>query len=239
MWSIARSNAAAPEPALPWPVEIRAIRSARRMRLRIDERRKVVKLTCPPRVSRKAALAWAAEQRGWIERQLAGIQAGEPFLPGAAIPLEGQEVPLAWDDTLPRTPRLRSGVLSCGGPIDGFAARIERFLKRRALDLLSAETAEVATFIAGDVRSVSVGDADTRWGSCSSAGRIRYSWRLILAPPEARRFVVAHEVAHLAHLNHGPEFKALERRLFGGDPAAARALLRRVGPRLKRVGRGR
>jgi predicted metal-dependent hydrolase len=83
-----------------------------------------------------------------------------------------------------------------------------------------------------------VGDANTRWGSCSAERKIRYSWRLILAPPAARRYVVAHEVAHLVHLDHGPRFKALEAQLFAGDVAAARGLLRRVGPRLKRIGRG-
>jgi len=84
-----------------------------------------------------------------------------------------------------------------------------------------------------------VGDAGTRWGSCSSEGRIRLSWRLILAPPEVRRYVAAHEVAHLVHLNHGPEFKALEARLFGPGLAQAKAGLRRIGPRLRRVGRRR
>ena len=89
------------------------------------------------------------------------------------------------------------------------------------------------------LRAVAVGDADTRWGSCSSSGRIRYSWRLILAPPEVRRYVVAHEVAHLVHMDHGPKFKALERELFEGDADAARLLLRRIGSRLKRIGRTR
>jgi predicted metal-dependent hydrolase len=84
---------------------------------------------------------------------------------------------------------------------------------------------------------VSVGDAGSRWGSCSSQGRIRLSWRLILAPPDVRRYVVAHEVAHLRHLNHGAEFKALEARLFGAGVAAAKAELRRLGPRLRRLGR--
>jgi predicted metal-dependent hydrolase len=107
---------------------------------------------------------------------------------------------------------------------------------------LSLETAEVAAVAGVTPRSVSVGDADTRWGSCSAERRIRYSWRLILAPPAARRFVVAHEVAHLVHLDHGAAFKRLESRLFrhfeSGDAAAARSLLRRLGPRLKRIGRG-
>ena len=64
------------------------------------------------------------------------------------------------------------------------------------------------------------------------------SWRLIFAPVEVRRYVAAHEVAHLVHLNHGPEFKALEARLVGPGVANANATLRRVGPRVRRIGRG-
>jgi predicted metal-dependent hydrolase len=237
MWSIGRSDGPAAAETLPLPVEIRAIRSARRLRLRIDDRRMVLKLTCPVRVGRKAALAWVVEQREWIDRQLAAIEPGEPLVPGAVIPVEGRDVTLKWLAGQPRTPILADDILSCGGPAEGFAARIERFLKRRALAILEAETMEFAALAGVEVRSVSIGDAGTRWGSCSSAGRIRFSWRLVLAPPEARRFVVAHEVAHLVHLNHGAQFKMLERHLFGADPAGARALLRRVGPRLKRIGR--
>jgi predicted metal-dependent hydrolase len=121
----------------------------------------------------------------------------------------------------------------------GLSRRIELFLKRRALDLMSAEVAEYAEAAGLKAASVSVGDAGTRWGSCSSQGRIRLSWRLILASPDVRRYVVAHEVAHLKHLNHGPQFKALEARLFGPGLSVARAELRRVGPRLRRIGRGR
>ena len=103
--------------------------------------------------------------------------------------------------------------------------------------MLSAETAAAARKAGVSVRRVSIGDAGTRWGSCSESGSIRYNWRLVLAPPEVRRWVVAHEVAHRLHMNHGPEFKALEAQLFAGDVRAARLLLRRLGPRLKRVGR--
>jgi predicted metal-dependent hydrolase len=160
----------------------------------------------------------------------------ERFVPGAIIPLEGGEVRLHWQPDAPRVPRLEDGCLVCGGPEAGFARRIETFLRTRALETLSVETGEYARKGGLAPKSVSVGDAATRWGSCSSEGRIRYSWRLILAPPAARRFVVAHEVAHLRHLNHGPEFKALEAALFEGNVDAARALLRRVAPRIKRLG---
>jgi len=190
-------------------------------------------------VSRNAALVWAADQRDWIETQLSAALPPNPFVPGASFPLEGQEVTVDWRADRARTVRLAGNLLLCGGPAEGLAKRVETFLRRRATDLLSLETAEFAGAAGVIPKAVSVGDADTRWGSCSANGRIRYSWRLICAPPEARRYVVAHEVAHLVHLNHGAQFKALERRLFGPGLAEAQALLRRHGPRLKRVGRGR
>ena len=242
MSSSARSKELAVHPDLPVPVEIQPVRSARRLRLRFDERRGVLKLTCPIRTSRRSALAWAAEQRAWVDAQLADVLPAEPFAPGARIPIEGQETRLVWAPGEARVPFFEPDELRCGGPESSFPRRVETYLKHRALDTLSRETAAVAAVAGATPRSVSVGDANTRWGSCSAERRIRYSWRLILAPPAARRFVVAHEVAHLVHLDHSPRFKQLEARLFAefssGDVAAARSLLRRVGPRLKRIGRG-
>ncbi len=234
-----RSKALAFEQSLPVPLIVQPLRSARVMRLRFDSGRNILKLTCPARVSRRTALAWAADQRDWIDAQLSSALPANPFVPGAVFPIEGQEVTIAWHEAAPRAPRLEGDTLVCGGPLEGLAKRVEAYLKRRATKLLSAETAEFAGAAGVVAKAVSVGDADTRWGSCSAGGRIRYSWRLILAPRDARRYVVAHEVAHLVHLNHGPQFKRLERRLFGPGVAEAQALLRRHGPWLKRVGRGR
>jgi predicted metal-dependent hydrolase len=236
MWSTGRSEAALAA-ALPAPIEIRLLKSARRLRLRFDEGSGTLKLTCPWRTSRRAALAWALDQREWIEAQLARAEPGEPFEPGATIPLEGEEVRIAWHPTAPRTPALVDGELQCGGPLDGLPRRLELFLKRRALELMSLEVAQYAAAADVTAASVSVGDAGSRWGSCSSQRRIRLSWRLIMAPPAVRRFVVAHEVAHLVHLDHSAKFKALEARLYGPGLAEAKAALRRIGPRLRRVGR--
>ncbi len=237
MWSNGRSEALL-ETGLPLPIEIRPIRSARRLRLRFDEAAGILKMTCPPRTSRRAALAWALDQRDWIEAQMARVLPAEPFIPGAAIPIEGADTILVWSEAAPRTPALAGGELRCGGPQAGFARRIERYLRHHALAVMSAEVTEFAAMAGVTVRSVSVGDAGTRWGSCSSEDRIRLSWRLIFAPPNVRRYVVAHEVAHLVHLNHGPEFMALEARLFGLGVSEAKAGLRRIGPRLRRLGRG-
>ena len=209
------------------------------MRLRFDDRERVLKVTHPTSVRVSAALAWAASQKEWVEEQLERALPPEPLVPGAVIPVEGRNVELCWSESAPRAPRLAQGQLVCGGPPHAFSRRIEQFLEQLALETLSNDTAEVARAAGLRPISVSVGDARTRWGSCSSSGRIRYSWRLILAEPQARRFVVAHEVAHLKHLDHGRGFKAFERELFGGDTAAAEALLRAWGPRLRRIGLAR
>jgi hypothetical protein len=209
------------------------------MRLRFDERERLLKLTHPRGVRAAVALAWAATQKRWIDEQVERALPAEPFTPGAIIPIAGEDIELCWADAAPRTPRMADGKLICGGPAPAFARRIEQYLKRLAADTLSRETAEIAASGGLKASLVSVGDARTRWGSCSSGGRIRYNWRLILAAPEVRRYVVAHEVAHLEHLDHGPRFKALERDLFGDDTRPARDLLRSCGPRLRRIGLGR
>ena len=224
-------------PGLAWPIELRPHPRARALRLRLDEGRGLLTLTCPRRTSRRAALDWARRQADWVEAQLARLSPSIPFAPGAEIMIEGRPVILGWDESWPRTPHEVDGELRCGGPEAGYMARIERHLRAAARDRLSRQTAITAARAGVTVRSVAVGDASSRWGSCAASGAIRYSWRLFLAPPHLLDWVVAHEVAHRVHMNHGAEFRALEASLFDGNVAAARAELRALGPGLKRIGR--
>ena len=220
---------------LPWPVELVVHPRARCLRLRLDERRRTLRLTCPPRTSRRAALTWAAGQDQWASAQIAGLSPATSLSPGHRIPIEGEEVELVWRDGETRSVRREPGLAWCGGPRLGFERRIARWLRAEALRLLSADTIELAARGGVKVAGVAVGDASSRWGSCSADGRIRFNMRLLFAPPDVRRFVVAHEVAHRVHMNHGAAFHALEQELFGGPVAEARLALRRIGPRLKRI----
>jgi hypothetical protein len=207
------------------------------MRLRVDHRTGTVLLTVPRRVSHKRALDWATGQRQWIEDALAAVAPTVAIGPGTTLPLEGEPHLVDWDPTRQRRIELRGARLVAGGPEEGLEARIMRWLKTRARDVLSEETAFYAARAGRKAARVSVGDPLSRWGSCSSSGAIRYSWRLILAPAFVRRATVAHEVAHLVHMNHAPAFHALVEEILGEDPRPARLWLRREGASLHRIGR--
>ena len=237
-WNIILSTATFDVPGLPLPVAVRRISNARRLRLRIDHGKRLIRLTVPARASARAALRWAGEQRDWIEQQLADAPAASGFRDGAQLPFRGVELTIRSVAETRRGVRLQGTELVVGGPADSLSRSVERWLREQARETLSKETAEVAAAAGVTVTAVSVGDPASRWGSCSAAGAIRYNWRLILAPPEALRFVVAHEVAHRLHMDHSPAFKRAEEQLFGGPVAPARALLREVGPTLRGVGRG-
>ncbi|MEO0763396.1 MAG: YgjP-like metallopeptidase domain-containing protein, partial [Pseudomonadota bacterium] len=76
--------------------------------------------------------------------------------------------------------------------------------------------------------ALSFRDTRSRWGSCSSAGRISLSWRLAMAPPVVQDYVAAHEVAHLVEMNHSPRYWAVLARLMP-DYEIHRRWLRREG----------
>ncbi|MES2339351.1 MAG: SprT family zinc-dependent metalloprotease [Pseudomonadota bacterium] len=224
-------------PDIAGDIEVVRNGQARRMKLAFDPASGRVRLVLPRRASLNAALAWAAEHRGWIAAQRAKLPEARPFVPGAVIPLAGEDVVLAWRADAPRTPRVVAGELIVGGPADGFESRIARWLRREAARLLSIETAEFAARAGVSVSAVGVGDTSSRWGSCSASGGIRYSWRLILAPAWVRRATVAHEVAHRIHMNHSPAFHALVAEIYQADPTPARRWLKAHGASLHWFGR--
>lgn len=196
-----------------------------------------IRLTLPPRVSDSAGLRWARAQQGWIDAQCARLPQPRPFVPGGQVMFDDCLLTIDWHADAPRRVVAAGDQLVLGGPRDTINRRILAWMKREALTVLSAETAHYAALAGVKVSAVSVGDPRGRWGSCSSSGAIRYSWRLLLAPAWVRRATVAHEVAHRVHMNHGPDFHAMVARLYAADPTPARHWLRREGAALHWLGR--
>ena len=211
---------------------------ARRLKLSVDPRDGTVRLVLPPRAALGKALAWVETKRGWVEAQLARVVPATRIAPGASIPFRGAQLLIDWAAERPRAPRHEGDRLVLGGPVEGVEARVLRWLRAEAKRLLEAETRAIAAKAGVTVATVAVGDPRSRWGSCASNGVIRYSWRLLLAPDFVRTATVAHEVAHRVHMDHSPAFHALAARLYGADPAPARAWLRDHGAALHGLGRG-
>ncbi len=210
---------------------------ARRTRLSFDPVTGRARLTVPPRASLTKALTWARGQSEWIERQRERLPVARPFMPGAVLPVDGVPLTIDWRADAPRLPKIVEDRLTIGGPVEMVPRRVELWLRRRALALLEADTAVYAARAGVNVTGVAVGDPRGRWGSCAHHGAIRYSWRLVLAPPEVRRATAAHEVAHRIHMDHSPAFHALVATLYGRDPVAERAWLRAHGASLHWFGR--
>lgn len=210
---------------------------AKRMSLRLDTIDGTVVVVLPQRVSVAEGLRFANQQTEWLARRLAALPPRVAFVDGAMVPILGQEV------VLRHRPGARRGVwregdeLHASGGADHMTRRVRDWLCRHARAELAAAARALAPRIGRTAGRISVRDTRSRWGSCSSAGDLSFSWRLVLAPRAIMDYVVAHEVAHLAEMNHGPRFWALVDELIGGDGGeAARRWLKQHGPGLHRYG---
>ena len=130
-----------------------------------------------------------------------------------------------------RSARLNGATIEC--PVARPGPAIEAFLKALARDRLLAASKRYATRLERSFARLTLRDTRSRWGSCSATGNLMYSWRLILAPPDVLDYVAAHEVAHLAHMDHSPAFWGTVEALCPGY-AEPRAWLRREGAGLHR-----
>ncbi len=211
------------------PLRMRRHAAARRMTLRLAPDGSEVRVTIPRWTPFSEARAFALSRREWLAAHLARVPDKVEIEAGSTIGFRGRELVVAWEQRLPRRPALVGERLQLGGPPDGIANRIRRWLEDEALALARADLHHYCTAAGLAVPDLRLSRAQRRWGSCSTSGTVRINWRLVMAPDMVRRSVVAHEVAHLVHFDHSPRFHAFLGDLYEGDIAAADAWLKRHG----------
>ncbi|MCB9991724.1 MAG: M48 family metallopeptidase [Rhodospirillales bacterium] len=190
-------------------LKMRISKRARRLALRLDHDGRTMHLVVPVRFSVRKAQQFALEHREWIASKLAEAPPPIPFTDGALIPILGEErsVQVIFNPDRKITKvELSPGLLRITTNRDDPGSRIVRHLKNEARATMAGLAQEKAALIGKSVKEVQVRDTKSRWGSCAPDGRICFSWRLVFAPWEAMDYVVAHEVAHLAHMNHSAAF---------------------------------
>lgn len=209
---------------------------ARRISLRADPRDGAVVLVLPTRASVAAGLAFARAQSAWIRARLAALDAPLPFAPGARLVLLGEEVEVVHDAARRGPARREAASLVVGGAAEFVPRRVRDFLRAEAARALGALALAKSAALGRPVGGLRITDTRSRWGSCARDARISLSWRLVLAPPAVADYVVAHEVAHLAHHDHSPAFWRVVDTLTA-HRAEAQAWLRANGAALLRAGR--
>lgn len=220
------------------PVTVRVSPRARRVALRLDPASRAVHLIVPRRMSLARAMDFARRHEAWIHKSLAALPETVPFCDGQILPVLGQmrRIGVSCDSGLKSTNiALKENEIIVRTNLEDVQARIRRFLVRLAREHLEILSQEKALSSGKKIKKLSVRDTRSRWGSCSPDGAISFSWRLIFAPPEAMDYVVAHEVAHLVHMNHGKAFWALCESL-STDFSAGRRWMRLHGQELMRYG---
>lgn len=219
------------------PARLRWQRSARArsVRLRIDPATGDVVVVLPPNASRARGMALVTGHAGWIAERLAALPAMQAFADGADVPIEGEPHRIRHRPAALSEAWLEDGEIHVGGAGAELPGRVAGFLRTEALRRLSGRAAAKAIGAGLPLDSVAVKDTSSRWGSCNASGAVMFSWRVVMAPAFVQDHVVAHEVAHLRHMNHSSDFHALVDRLTP-HASAGTAWLQAHGPGLMRVG---
>lgn len=216
-------------------LNLRRSARARHILIRIDESDGGVELVLPRRAALRDGLAFAHARANWIEVRLEGLPPKVPFRHGTVLPLLGEPLTLSRPVNGAKRTRRVGGDLLVPGDDGIFAERVRRWLIAEARREIGERAESLARRVERPIRRLSIRDPATRWGSCSAAGGLSFSWRLILAPPAVLDYVVAHEIAHLRELNHSARFWSEVAGLVG-EFKAERTWLRRNGTRLRRYG---
>jgi predicted metal-dependent hydrolase len=216
-------------------VEWRRSSRARRVSLRIDPTGGAVVVTLPTRATRKAGMALLMGHADWVSDRLAALPEAVSFTDGAMVPICGIPHRIRHAPTAKGGAFLLDQELHVTGAPEFLARRVRDFLRREALRRLSGLTIAKAGLIGIVPKRVTVKDTTSRWGSCAPDKSLALSWRLLMAPAFVQDYVVAHEVAHLRHMNHGPKFWSLVDELTPHTKTAI-PWLRAEGARLLRIG---
>ncbi len=220
-------------------VKVRLNPRARRLIVKVHPSTGEVAVVAPSERSVHKALDFARQEGDWIADHLSRVPTPVYLEPGDTVLFKGALYVLrlspdtggtVWVDNEATRPTIR-----ISGRREHAPRRVEDWLKRQArghiLRRVNALTAELGV----KASRITVRDAASRWGSCSTTGAISLSWRLVMAPNFVLNYVVAHEIAHLKEMNHGTRFWRLVDRLVGEDEAqAAQTWLRENGTELHR-----
>jgi predicted metal-dependent hydrolase len=220
------------------PLTIKQHERATRITLRIEPGGRALKMTIPSGLARRDVDAFLDRHQGWLMTKLAKFSTDTGLHDGGTILFRGVSHRIQHTGSLRGLTEATvidgKPVLRVSGMPEHLGRRIATFLKKEARADLERLAKFHAHSIRAPIKSISMKDTRSRWGSCSAEGNLSFSWRIIMAPPSVVDYLAAHEVAHLKEMNHGPHFWALCKKLCPGMEDA-KSWLKRHGSLLHAI----
>jgi len=219
-------------------VALKRSSTARRYTLRVCSGSGAIVMTLPAKADLRTASDFAARHTGWIAARLARLPEMIAMEPGATVPFRGVPHRIEHRPGMRGAVRVETGadgapVIAVSGLPEHARRRVSDFLKREAGKDLAAAVSRHAAALGVVVSGITLRDTRSRWGSCTSAGRLNFSWRLIMAPPFVLDYLAAHEATHRREMNHSNRFWRLLKEICPATDEAE-AWLDRNGPGLHR-----
>lgn len=201
------------------------------LRLSLNKNGQVI-LNIPLFCSTRQAYAFLEKHQDWIQDQQQKRTQKLTFSPNMRLSLLGQDLQIYHIPNEHKHTHIQENKLVVFGD--------ERFIHRRVQDFIKAQTAlyidkkahKLALFLGVKINKITMKDTTSRWGSCSGQNNLNFCWRLGLAPLYVLDYIIAHEVAHLKEMNHGPQFWRIVSEL-DNNRASAEIWLRRNGHTLR------
>tara|TARA_B100000686_G_scaffold354848_1_gene467663 strand:+ start:3832 stop:4542 length:711 start_codon:yes stop_codon:yes gene_type:complete len=214
---------------------VRRSSRAKRVILNVNTNTGTVEIVLPKIATIDTGEKFALSQKHWISMQLARVRPPIPFAQGETFPLLGEKITIQLAEGYGILPILEKDRLFVSGSGVNINDKVLRWCKAKALREIEPRALDMSRKLSRTPNRIAIRDTKSRWGSCSSAGNLNFSWRIVMAPEWVFNYVIAHEVSHLRELNHSSKFWGFVKQL-NPHTNPARKWLRANGKKLHQYG---
>ncbi len=210
-------------------IEIYNSKKARNIGIRINH--SIAKLVLPNGKGLQRGWLFLLEKEAWIRAKLRDIEKHKESIKSDRIPIWGIEHHLKHIEALQHVVKTENKTIIVYASFGEEQNVLIEFLKAKLLKELHAIAMDYKKTYNLDYKEIKISNAQSKWGSCSSNKTLSFNWRLIFAPLEITKYLVAHEICHIVHMNHSKRFWELVYKLYP-DTNIAKLWLRQNGKRL-------
>ena len=189
----------------------------------------------PRHISEQEGVTFLHQKANWLDGRLMKYPKPIPFKDGEIVPFLGEPLTILHLNSSRRDIHREDDKLIVAGPKASLSKAIHDWYRREGGTEITARVKKKSEMLDRTYGRLTIRDTKSRWGSCSSKGNLNFSWRVVMAPAYVLDYLVAHEVAHLAEMNHSMRFWRIVESL-SDEIQRGRRWLRQNGHELHRYG---